>query len=323
VDEDPWLAAASPLRTGAMVAGRYRLLRQLGRGGMGEVWSARHAILNTPAAIKFLSIGTRGSAGRLAIPRFRLEAQVCAQLGLETRHIVAVHDAGSDAAGPYLVMEYVRGRTLREELAARGPLAPGTVAGVVEQVAEALAVAHRYGVVHRDLKPGNILLGEQPGCALLVKVADFGIAKALRPDLDLDLPGDTTGGWMLGSPAYMSPEQIESEPIDPHGDLWALGVIVYEALTGELPFPGRSFGELVSNLRQGRFAAPTLLIPSLPAELDRWFRRALAKKKEDRFGSAREMAAALRRAAQGSPRGALRARLATSPLGRLAERLTR
>ncbi|MDB4996179.1 MAG: serine/threonine protein kinase, partial [Myxococcaceae bacterium] len=177
--ESPMMESTSPYRTGAIIASRYRLLRQLGRGGMGEVWAAHHLTLNTEVAVKFLSTGAGGNAAKIALERFRFEAQVSAHLGLKTSHVVAVHDAGRDAAGPYLVMEHVRGRTLRAELNRRGPLALDEVATLLDQVCGALSVAHGSGIVHRDLKPSNLLLLDQPDGSLYVKVADFGIAKAL------------------------------------------------------------------------------------------------------------------------------------------------
>ena len=283
----------SPYRPGAIVAGRYRLAARLGRGGMGEVWSAEHVTLHTEVAVKFPSIAARGRAATEALARFRFEAQVAARLGLLTQHVVAVHDAGCDAAGPYLVMERVRGISLQHELDDRVDLPLPRVAAIVAQVAEALATAHGQGVVHRDLKPSNLLLAADGGGALLVKVADFGIAKALTSDLGADLPDDTTGGFMLGSPPYMSPEQMGGGGASTQGDLWALAVIAYEAITGRLPFPGRSFADLLAHLSLCRFEPPSALRPEAPPAVDAWFRRALAKDEAQRFAGAREMAAAL------------------------------
>jgi len=152
-------------------------------------------------------------------------------------------------------------------------------------------------VVHRDLKPSNLLLTTDDGGCLLAKVADFGIAKALKTDLGADLPEDTTGGFMLGSPPYMSPEQMAGEAASAEGDLWSLAVIAYEATTGKLPFPGRSFAELLASLAGGRFEAPSAVRPGLPRAIDAWFKRALAREPARRFRSAREMADALREAA--------------------------
>jgi serine/threonine-protein kinase len=247
--------------------------------------------LRTEVAVKFPSLAMRGRAATMAFERFRFEAQVAARLGLATRHVVAVHDAGCDPSGPYLVMEYVRGSTLQQELDDRGVLSLARVAAIVAQVAEALAAAHAYGVVHRDIKPANLLLAAEGG-ALLVKVADFGIAKALRVDLGADLPEDT-GGFMIGSPPYMSPEQMAGRSASGQADLWSLTVIAYEAVTGRLPFPGRSFAELLASHAKGRFDLPSALVPGVPPAVDAWFRRALAKDPAGRFEAAREMAEAL------------------------------
>jgi serine/threonine-protein kinase len=300
VREGP-MDSTSPYRTGAIIASRYRLLRQLGRGGMGEVWAAHHLTLNTEVAVKFLSTGAGGNAAKIALERFRFEAQVSAHLGLKTAHVVAVHDAGRDAAGPYLVMEHVRGRTLRAELNRRGPLALDEVATLLDQVCGALSIAHGSGIVHRDLKPSNLLLLDQPDGSLYVKVADFGIAKALQSDLAVDRPEDTSDGWMLGSPAYMSPEQMGGGGVDARSDMWALGVIIYECITGRLPFPGRSVAELIVNMSVGRFDPPTTVRPMLPRELDAWFTRALGKRKEQRFARVEDMALAFHAAILGRP----------------------
>ena len=312
----------SPYRRGAIIAERYQLAERLGRGGMGEVWSARHLTLHTEVAVKFPSLAVRGRAATAAMERFRFEAQIAARLGRETRHVAAVHDAGCDAAGPYLVMEYVRGPTLQQELDDRVTLSLPRVTAIVTQVAEALAVAHAYGVVHRDLKPSNLLLATDPAGGLLVKVADFGIAKALRVDLGADLPGDTTGGFMLGSPPYMSPEQMAGRAAAAQGDLWSLAVIAYEGITGRLPFAGRSFAELLVSLASGRFDAVSALRPGLPVAVDAWFRRALAKDPARRFGSAREMAAALDLAMAGPARRSRWAGLAALRFGLFAGLLT-
>jgi len=293
---ETFMESTSPYRSGAIIASRYRLLRQLGRGGMGEVWAAHHLTLNTEVAVKFLSTGAGGNAAKIALERFRFEAQVSAHLGLKTSHVVAVHDAGRDAAGPYLVMEHVRGRTLRAELNRSGPLSLDDAATLLDQVCGALSVAHGSGIVHRDLKPSNLLLLDQPDGSLYVKVADFGIAKALKSDLAVDRPEDTSDGWMLGSPAYMSPEQMGGGGVDARSDMWALGVIIYECLTGRLPFPGRSVAELIVNMSVGRFDPPSNVRGALPSELDAWFVRALAKRKEQRFARVEDMAQSFRAA---------------------------
>lgn len=290
-------AAGEVYRPDVIIGGRYRLIEKLGHGGMGEVWSARHVELYTEVALKFPAIHARGAAARILCERFRFEAQIAAQLGLATPHVVAVRDAGADERGPFLVMERVRGRTLRTVLGERGPLPIAMVAEIVAQVAEALATAHAFGVAHRDLKPSNLMLVDRPDGAVFVKVADFGIAKALRADLAADLPEDTSGGMMVGSPAYMSPEQIGGGAGAAEGDRWALAVIAYEALTGRPPFAGRTFSDLFVALSDGRFRPATALRPALPAAIDGFFARALAKDPARRFSSAEDLARAFGAAA--------------------------
>lgn len=298
---EPFRSAMPPLGNGMLIAGRYRLIQRLGKGGMGEVWSARHEALHTVVAIKFLLQPTGNTGGCLALERFRLEAQVSAHLSLETQHVVAVHDAGVDPAGAYLVMEHVQGRTLRAEISALNPVPPKLVSAIVNQVCEALSVAHHHGIVHRDLKPSNVLVVDGPDGETRVKVADFGIAKAHGPCMDLDLPEDTAEGFMLGSPAYMSPEQLRGGPTGPHVDLWSLGVIAYEAITGRKPFPGRLVADLLRSVREGCFSRPTTILATLPVQVDEWFERAFARHKDDRFPSAACMARELHRAVVGVP----------------------
>ncbi|APR84453.1 serine/threonine protein kinase [Minicystis rosea] len=292
-------------RPGVIVGGRYQLVRKLGRGGMGEVWSARHVELYTEVALKFPAIMARGVAARIVHERFRFEAQIAAQLGLSTPHVVAVRDAGCDESGPFLVMEHVHGRTLRDLIDERGALSIELAATIVEQTAEALEIAHAFGVAHRDLKPSNLLLVDRADGATFVKIADFGIAKALRTDLSADLPEDTSGGMMVGSPAYMSPEQIGGGGPAAPGDLWALAVMAYEAVTGRLPFEGRTFADLFVRLASGRHPRASSIQPALPAGVDAFFARALAKDPARRFRSARDVAQALRRVAEGPPSGAI------------------
>lgn len=297
----PAAAGAEGRREGRVVARRYQLRELLGRGAMGEVWRARHCALDVDFAIKFLSLSSlgapRGQAAALARERFRFEAQVAAQLGLRTRGIVVVRDVGEDEQeGPFLVMEYVRGRTLRQELDERRQLEPRQLLPWLEDIAEALAVVHGLGIVHRDIKPSNVLLGEAPGERTRARIADFGIAKGLSPDLSVDLPRQTGGEVKVGTPAYMSPEMFWDARVNPGADLWALAVMAHEALTGKRPFQGRNAAEvLASILAEGR-TPPSTLCPSLPPALDAWFERAFALDPEERFGSVQEMVTAYRAA---------------------------
>lgn len=290
------------LMPGQIIGGRYELIGALGVGGMAEVWRAIHIPLRTEVAVKFVSarIAYDERVGPESMERFRFEAQISARLGARSRHIVAVHDADMHQGRPYLVMELVEGRSLGDWID-EGPLSPAQVAGVVEQVAEALDAAHAAGVLHRDLKPTNVLLAGERGGSFTAKVADFGIAKLVKGDLAVDRPKTTMVGAFVGTPAYMSPEQVTARvDVDHRSDLWALGVLAYEALTGQLPFEGPSYTAVMAAIGIGRFDAPSQRRPDLTPALDAWFKRALAYDREDRFSSAGEMAAALR-AALGQP----------------------
>ena len=286
---------------GVLVAGRYRLERKIGEGGMAEVWLAVHEALRHEVAVKFATAPAPYGMVPELLERFRFEAQVSAQLGARTEHVVCVHDAGEHDAGerpgiPYLVMEYVKGTTLADAIAADGPMPPERVADVLDQVADALDVAHALGIVHRDLKPGNVMLARALDGTTTVKLADFGIAKATRKDLALDNPKETAFGITLGSPAYMSPEQIGGDGIGVQTDLWALGVVAYEALTGRDAFQAQTQPQLFESISSGRYMPATSVRMGLPSTLDPWFARALAHRAEDRFTSAGQMAKSFRAA---------------------------
>ncbi|WP_411089220.1 protein kinase domain-containing protein [Streptomyces sp. 061-3] len=206
-----------------LVAGRYRIVARLGRGGMGEVWRGVDEVLGRPVAVKFL---LNQRADEAAIARFHLEARTAAQLSHP--HVVAVYDTGTDLERHYLVTEFLDGRSLAEELAARGPLLPPRVAGIGGQVADALAAAHGQGVVHRDVKPGNLLLASDG----TVKVGDFGIAHFT----DESTAGLTLKGQIIGTSAYLAPERAVGQPAGPPADMYALGCVLYELLLGHPPF---------------------------------------------------------------------------------------
>jgi serine/threonine-protein kinase len=270
---------------------------------MAEVWVARHEELKSLVAIKFLDrAGDRDERERVA-ERFRFEAQISARLAGRTRHVVAVHDAGVHESTPYVVMEYVPGKSLEALLDAEGTMDPGAVATLLDQLADALSAAHVLGIVHRDVKPSNVLLHQrEPGEPWTAKLADFGIAKAFGADRELDRPRETEEGLLVGSPAYMSPEQIGSDtPIDGRSDLWSVGVMVYEALTGWPPFSGRKLAELVVAITTKSPDPPSQIRGTLGPGIDAWMARALARRPEDRFQTVAEMTAAFHEALEPTP----------------------
>jgi serine/threonine-protein kinase len=291
------------LAPGILVAGKYALVRPLGRGAMGEVWVATHASLGGELAIKFLSRSEEHAEdpedASTALARFRFEAQIAARLSRRTRHIVSVTDHGTDRLGapeadvPYLVMELLEGESLEARLARSGPLDLDELAPIVAQISKGLAHAHAEGFVHRDLKPANVLLGRDEDGALLVKILDFGIAKAARAHRVARGYGTTDVGVVLGTPTYMSPEQARGLPgLDQRCDLWALATIAYEALTGAFPYDGETTADLLVNICSARPIPARRLRPALPEAVDAFFERAFAVRPEDRFADARSFAEA-------------------------------
>ena len=273
------------LRAGLAVTRHVRLVEPLGEGGMGSVWVADHVTLGTQVAVKFIAEGP----DRLdRVERFRREAALAAKI--KNAHAVRIHDHGFlDDDTPYIVMEMLAGRTLRALLDER-VLSPDDVAVMVAQVAEVLSEAHALGIVHRDIKPANLFVcREDP---LGIKVLDFGIAKQSTASSD-DVT--RTGAW-LGTPKYMSPELIESaKDATPQADLWALGVVAYEALVGRAPFSGETVGALCIAISKAKHEPPSRAA-DVPPRLDRWFSRALAPRSEERFDDALGMADALAQA---------------------------
>jgi eukaryotic-like serine/threonine-protein kinase len=209
-----------------LLGDRYRLVRMIGSGGMGTVWEAEDETLGRPVAVKVLSESL--AAGEHAVRRFEREAQAAARLS--GPYIAAVYDFGRSEGRPYIVMELVRGETLADRLAREGPLPPREASRIATQVAEALEEAHRAGIVHRDVKPGNVMLTPAGD----VKVMDFGIAAAAWAERV------TTPGLVLGTPSYLAPEQAKSEKTTPASDVYALGAMLYEMVAGRPPFVAES-----------------------------------------------------------------------------------
>jgi serine/threonine-protein kinase len=283
----------SRVREGDVVAGKYVIERVLGIGGMGAVVAATHQQLGGRVALKFLlpELATH----EVVVRRFLKEARAASQITSE--HVARVTDVATlDSGAPYLVMEYLEGRDLSSELAARGPLPVAEAVDYVLQALQAVAEAHAKGVVHRDLKPSNLFLTRRADGTPLVKVLDFGIAKAVFETGDGRRSRDTLTGasGFLGSPLYMSPEQIRNaRQVDARADIWAIGVILHELLTGRFPFEAESTTALLAvilteppvRLRQHR--------PGVPPELERIVSACLEKDRGRRTPSVAELAVRL------------------------------
>ncbi|MEO7330651.1 MAG: protein kinase [Minicystis sp.] len=274
-----------------MIADRFRLERPLGQGGMGEVWLSHHISLDIPCAIKF--IFAEAAADEDLRARFDREAKIAAQI--RSPHVVQILDNGIFQGAPYIAMELLEGEDLAQRLERLGRLDPQSTAAIVAQVARALSKAHAAGLVHRDLKPANIFLVRDDDREI-VKVLDFGIAKSSSLSLGAGGLSATKTGSLLGTPVYMSPEQAQgTKAVDHRTDLWALGVVTFECLTGRLPFDSPALGDLFMKIMVEPLPIPSQ-IAALPPSFDAWWSRAAARYPDQRFQSAKELVDALHQA---------------------------
>jgi serine/threonine protein kinase len=269
----------SPAEQMETVGGRYQLRDRLGAGGMGEVFVAHDLRLDREVALKLLRADLAQQDGM----RERVVAEARLAARLTHPHVVGVLDTGEQDGRPFVVMERLSGRTLRDELA-DGPMSPEQVRDVGLQVLRALAAAHELDIVHRDVKPGNIL---DAGVGTW-KVADFGIAKWLHADETL-----TGTGELLGSPSYIAPERIDGQQAGPASDLYAVGVLLYEALSGRKPFEGDDPFALAAAIRDGRYEPPTAIDADADPQIAAVIERAMRRDPAERYESAEAMAAAL------------------------------
>ena len=270
---------------GVVIAARYRLVRQLGVGGMGTVWLAHDLLLDSSCALKLID-DDKAQSEEVRL-RFAREAKVAAQL--RGSHVVDVFEHGEWEGIPYIAMEFLDGEDLGTRLDRLGRLDLESTYRIIAHVARALSRAHSLGIVHRDLKPENIFL--VPGDdGEIAKVLDFGIAKhdaySLRDKA-------TKTGSFLGTPFYVSPEQARGKDTDHRSDLWSLGVIAFQCLTGAPPFESEALGELMGLILYEDLPMPTHRHADLPAAIDPWWARAASREREDRFQSARELADSL------------------------------
>jgi len=279
-----------PVREGDVLAGKYRVERVLGAGGMGVVVAAWHLQLEERVALKFLLPGFAGNSEVVA--RFAREARSAAKI--KSEHVARVTDVGTlDGGAPYLVMEFLSGVDLAAVIKQRGVLAIEDAVEYVLQASEALGEAHSLGIVHRDLKPGNLFLAKRHDGSPCVKVLDFGISKVVGATGSSDHAMTATHA-MLGSPLYMSPEQmLSAKNVDHRSDVWALGVILYELLTGTPPFQGDSIAELALRVTRESPRPMRDLRPDLPPALERVVLRCLEKDPGKRVQNVGELAVAL------------------------------
>jgi len=275
------------LEAGQVVGGRYRLDRRLGKGGMGEVWAATHEVTRRRLALKFLS----GPFAPSAESRQRFLREARAASAVEHPNVVAIHDVFELEDGtPLMVMDQLEGETLAARFGREGPLSLEETATLMLPVVSAVGAAHAKGIVHRDLKPDNIFIAREAGSER-VKVLDFGVAKLFGAEPSTGLTGS---GAMLGTPCYMAPEQASGEgDVDHRADVWAIGVILYEALSGGRPVEGDNLGQVLTRLLRDGIVPIDALVPDLPPDVVALVASLLAKDRADRPADLRAVAAVL------------------------------
>jgi serine/threonine-protein kinase len=289
----------SPFNEGEILAGKYRVERVIGRGGMGVVVAALNIKLEQRVALKFLL--PEAEQHPSIVQRFAREARAAAKIKCD--HVARVLDVDALPSGsPFMVMEYMEGEDLEIRLARGGPLSVEVAVGYILQACEALAEAHAVGIVHRDLKPGNLFLAKRPNGESIVKVLDFGISKSITPEEGVTNLTRTSS--IMGSPLYMSPEQMTSaKNVDTRSDIWAVGVVLYELLTCTQPFTADGLPNLVLAVMHTQPPPLRIRCPEAPEGLERAIRRCLEKDLSRRFSTVAELAVAI--APYGPPRAAI------------------
>jgi serine/threonine-protein kinase len=272
---------------------KYRLMRKIGEGSMGEVWEAEHVALGHHLAVKLMRDVTLQSPD--ACKRFELEARTGAHLAQMTEHVTRIFDYGFDPRGPFIAMELLEGESLASYIDARGHLTPRRAAAILAPLARSLRKAHAAGVVHRDLKFENVYLARRPGEDERLKILDFGICKLLPPG------GAPMRTLLAGTPSFMSPELVDGQPIDTRADLWAITVMLYRMLTGRMPFVGEDCASVMHAVRASEAVPPSHLIPRLGTAIDAFFARGLACDISLRFQTITELETAFVAASRRQP----------------------
>jgi len=301
------------LQPGLVIAGRYRIERRVGQGGMGSVYLVQHVHTEERFALKVLHKAVISDTN--ALDRFRREAKTPARI--DSEYVVRVTDADAAAelgGAPFLVMEFLRGQDIDQRLESQGPMAPSTTVHLLRQAARALDKAHALGIVHRDLKPENLFVVEREDGTLVTKILDFGIAKFTANPDDVKVSQATRPGAVFGTPLFMSPEQaLDSSKVSSATDIWALGLIAHRMLSGQDYWTATSLTALIAQIAYEPMVPPSERGAPFGPEYDAWFLRCCARPPEERFASAGEAVRALAHAlgiGEVAPVSSLRAPLA-------------
>ena len=280
------------IASGAVIAGKYRIEREIGRGGMGVVFAAQHVDLDQPVAVKILH--EYAAYDQDAVARLLREARAAAKIS--SNHVVRVMDVGElPEGGAYIAMELLAGQDLADVLQERGRLAVDDAVDYFIEVCDAVAAAHAAGIIHRDLKPANLFVAQLSDGSPTIKVLDFGVSKIVpKPGEAASSDVRTQTGQIFGSPNYMSPEQLRSaSDVDGRTDIWALGVVFYELVSGKPPFAGTSMADVLAAVVRDTPAPLSQVCPDVPADLAQIIARCLEKDAADRFANVVELANAV------------------------------
>lgn len=310
-EQGPGAIAGATVAPGTLLAGKYRVERMLGEGGMGVVVAAMHEVLGQRVAVKFLRPHLCVDEG--LVGRFVREARMASRV--QSEHVARVIDVGNlESGSPYMVMEYLEGRDLGEVLHDEGPMPASLALDYVLQACEAIAEAHKLGIVHRDLKPSNFFLAKRADGSPLIKVLDFGISKLTdMTSASMDVAALTNTQNILGSPLYMSPEHLRNaKNVDARSDVWALGVILYELMAGIPPFMGESVSHLLTVIATEQQEPLMKVAPMVPKPISDIVEKCLTKKRDERYPSVAALARDL------LPYAPRHARLSVERISRLA-----